>query len=191
MRAVAFNGSSRKSGNTFTMLQQLCEELHKADVETEIVQLAHEYPLGCMACYQCFKQKNGLCAIDTDCVNGCIKKMLDADAIILASPTYFSNNPTRMQALMERVSMTSHANGDMLKRKLGAAVVVQKRGEGMHAFNSMNHFFATMQMVIAGSSCWNIGEWMDGEDASTNQEGMVTMRELGQNMAWLLKKMYS
>jgi len=191
MKVVAFNGSARKDGNTTMLVNYVFEELHKHDIETELVQLAGKHPHGCIACYQCFERKNRRCAVDTDCINECIKKMEQADGIILASPTYFANMSTELKALIDRCGMTSRANGDMYKRKVGAAVVTHRRGGAVHVFDSINHFFTIGQMIIVGSNYWNFAVGREKGEVSSDDEGVDTMRVLGQNMAWLLKKVHS
>ena len=190
MKVVAFNGGARKNGNTAMMIAALFKELEKEGVETEMVQLAGEHPHGCIACYQCFKNKNGRCIVDLDCINSCIEKMLAADAVVLASPTYFADVSTEMKALIDRAGMTSRANGDMFKRKLGAAIVTQRRGGGIHAFDTMNHFFTIGQMIIVGSSYWNIGFGREKGEVADDKEGLNVMCDLGKNMAWLLRKLH-
>lgn len=190
MKVVAFSGSARKNGNTALMIQTVFDELHKQDIETELVQLAGEHPHGCIACYQCFKRKDNKCIIDQDCINNCVEKMMEADAIILGSPTYFADISTEMKALIDRTGMVSRANDNLLKRKVGAAVVSQRRGGGIHAFDSINHFFTINQMIIVGSSYWNIGIGREKGDVADDNEGIATMATLGENMAWVLKKLH-
>ncbi len=188
MKVAAFNGSARKDGNTAMLINYVFEELEKEGIVTELVQLSGKHPHGCIACYQCFKNKNQRCAVESDCINDCIEKMLSADGIILASPTYFANCSSEIKALIDRVGMVSRANDDMFKRKLGAAVVARRRAGAIHAFDSMNHFFTIGQMIIVGSSYWNIGVGRDKGEVAADDEGVATMRTLGKNMAWLLKK---
>lgn len=190
MNVVAFNGSARKNGNTAIMIAAVFKELEKEGIAAEMVQLAGEHPHGCIACYQCFKNKNRRCIVDVDCINTCIEKMLAADAIILASPTYFADVSTEMKALIDRAGMTSRANGDMFKRKVGAAIVAQRRGGAIHAFDTMNHFFTIGQMITVGSSYWNIGFGREKGEVAEDKEGMNVMSDLGKNMAWLLKKLH-
>ena len=189
MKVVAFNGSARKNGNTALMINTIFEELEQEGIQTEMVQLAGEHPHGCIACYQCFKQKNKKCIVDVDCINSCIQKMDEADGIILGSPTYFADISTEMKALIDRTGMTARANGDLFKRKVGAAVVTQRRGGAIHAFDTMNHFFTIGQMIIVGSSYWNIGVGREKGEVADDTEGISTMRDLGINMAWALKKL--
>jgi len=190
MKVVAFNGSARKNGNTAMMINYMFEELTKEGIETEMVQLSGEHPHGCIACYQCFKKKDGRCIVDLDCINNCVEKMVEADGIVLASPTYFADISTEMKALIDRCGMVSRANGDMYKRKVGAAIVTQRRGGGIHAFDSMNHFFTIGQMIIVGSSYWNIGFGREKGEVANDTEAVNVMRDLGKNMAWLLKKIH-
>ena len=121
-------------------------------------------------------------------LNDCIEKMIAADGIILGSPTYFANMSADLKALIDRSGLVSKANGEMYRRKVGAAVVAVRRAGSVHTFDSINHFFTIGQMIIPGSSYWNMGIGLDKGDVEKDDEGMQTMRTLGQNMAWLLKK---
>jgi len=123
-------------------------------------------------------------------VNECIEKMLEAQGIILASPTYFANVSTELKALIDRSGMVARVNGDMFKRKVGAAVVAARRGGAIHVFNSINHFFFIGQMIVPGSMYWNMGFGLDKGDVNSDEEAMKTMEVLGKNMAWLMKKIY-
>ena len=191
MKVVAFNGSARKDGNTTMLVNYVFAELEKEGIETELVQLAGKHPHGCIACYQCFKRKNRRCAVVVDCINDCIEKMEEADGIILASPTYFADLSPEIKAIIDRCGMVSRANGDMYRRKVGAAVVARRRGGAVHVFDSLNHFFTIGQMIIVGSSYWNIGVGRAKGEVADDTEGVETMRNLGRNMAWLLKKIHS
>lgn len=188
MKVVAFNGSARRDGNSAILVRQVFEELGKAGIETELVQLAGEHPRGCIACYQCFKTKDGSCAVKDDCINDCIAKMRADDGILLAPPTYFADVTSEIKALIDRAGMTARANGDMLRRKVGAGVVAVRRGGAIHAFDSLNHFFLISQMIVPGSSYWNIAIGREVGDVKQDAEGLQTMKILGENMAWLLEK---
>ncbi len=188
MKVVALCGSARKQGNTALLLQTVLAPLVEAGAETELIELAKSEIRGCMACYVCFLEKNGTCVLKKDIVNDCIAKMAAADAILLGSPAYFTDVSSEMKALIDRCGMVSQANGDMFQRKLGAAVVAVRRAGGVHAFDTMNHFFLASQMIVVGSNSWNIGIGPEMGDVLDDQEGMKTMRRLGENMAWLLKK---
>ena len=190
MKVVAFSGSARKNGNTAILVNHVFRELEKEGIRTELFQLAGKKIRGCIACYKCFEKKNRRCSVEKDVVNDCIPMMLEADGIILASPTYFSDVSSEMKALIDRAGMVSRANEDMLKRKVGAAVAVHRRGGAIHSFDTMNHFFFIGQMIVPGSSYWNFGVGRDIGDVEKDEEGIQTMKQLGQNMAWVLKKLY-
>ena len=189
MKVIAVNGSPRKEGNTWILLNEVMEELKKGGCETEIVELGGKKVVGCIACLKCFEKKDGLCAVQNDCVNELIHKFLEADGIILGSPTYFADVTAPMKAVIERVGMVARSNDDMLKRKVGAAVVAARRAGSVHAFDSINHFFLIGQMIVCGSSYWNIGMGRDVGQVRSDQEGVETMRNLGRNMGWLLRKL--
>lgn len=188
MKVVAFSGSARKGGNTAQLLNLALAELKAAGIETELVELAGQPIQGCIACYQCFKEKNQRCAVEKDVVNDCIAKMVAADGILLGSPTYFADVSASMKALIERCGMVSRANGDMFQRKVGAGVVAVRRAGAYHVFSSLNAFFLIGQMIVVGSSYWNIGIGREPGEVTGDAEGVKTMQELGQNMAWLLAK---
>jgi multimeric flavodoxin WrbA len=192
MKVVAFNGSARKDGNTALLLKTVLAELETAGVETEMVQLAGSKLRGCIACYECFKNKDGHCALSTvekDGINDYLDKMKGADAILLGSPTYFADVSSEMKALMDRCGMVGRENPELFRRKLGAAVVAARRAGAIHVFDTLNHFFLIGQMIVVGSSYWNIGMGREKEEVAKDEEGMQTMRVLGQNMAWLLQVM--
>ena len=191
MKVVAFNGSARKDGNTAIMVRQVFAELEKEGIETEMVQYSGQEIRGCLACYQCFDKKNKQCSNTKDIINECIDKMMEADGIILATPTYFSDVSAELKALIDRAGLVSKANNDLFTRKVGAAVVAVRRGGEIHAFDTMNHFFLISQMIVPGSIYWNMSFGMDKGDVEKDEEGGRTMKTLGQNMAWLLKKLGS
>lgn len=188
MKVVAFNGSARKDGNTAILIKTVLQEIENQEIETELIQLAGRKIRGCAACMKCWENKDQRCSIPNDAVNSCIEKMIEADGIILGSPTYFANISTELKALIDRAGMTSIANDRMFRRKVGAAVVAVRRGGSIHAFNSINHFFFIGQMIVPGSIYWNMGIGLDKGDVEKDDEGIETMKVLGQNMAWLLKK---
>lgn len=187
MKVVAFNGSPRRDGNTATLLGVVLKELYEQGIETELVHLKGPIS-GCIACNKCFEKQNIRCALDKDNVNQCIQKMTAADGIILGSPTYFADLTPELKALIDRSGFVAKANGDIFKRKVGAAVVAVRRAGAIHVFDSINHFFLISQMIIAGSSYWNIGLGLAEKDVERDDEAIQTMKVLGQNMGWLLKK---
>ena len=188
MKVVAFNGSARKDGNTAILIRTVFKELEAAGIETELVQLAGKPVHGCIACRKCFDSKNSRCTQTGDIVNDCIAKMSEADGIIFGSPTYFANITPEIKALMDRAGFVARANENLLAKKVGASVIAVRRTGAIHAFNSLNLFFLITQMIIPGSSYWNVGFGREPGDVEKDEEGMQTMRTLGRNMAWLLEK---
>lgn len=191
MKVVAFNGSARKDGNTAILIRRVFAELEKEGIETEMVQLAGQTIRGCTACGQCHKNKDRRCVLTDDIVNDCIEKMAAADGILLGSPTYFADLTTEMKALIDRAGFVARANGDMFRRKVGAALVAVRRAGSIHAFDSMNHFFLISQMIVPGSIYWNMAIGRAKGEVEQDEEGLQIMDALGQNMAWLLKKIHA
>jgi multimeric flavodoxin WrbA len=188
MKVTAFNGSPRINGNTSLLIGHVFKALNNEGIETEMVQVGGGKIHGCIACYQCFATKDHRCTQTDDIANTCIEKMLASDGIIIGSPTYFAALTPEAKALMDRCGMVSRANGDMFKRKAGAAVVAVRRVGGINVFDTINHFFTISQMIIPGSSYWNVGIGRNIGDVEQDEEGISTMRVLGKNMAWLLKR---
>ena len=189
MNVVAFNGSARKDGNTAILVNTVFKELKKAGIGTELFQLSGKKIHGCIACGKCYQNKDKRCIITTDILNDCIEKMVAADGIILASPTYFTDVSTEMKALIDRAGYVARANDHMFRRKVGAAVVAARRAGAIHTFDTLNHFFLISQMIVPGSSYWNIGMGLAPGDVKKDTEGLATMKTLGTNMAWLMKKL--
>lgn len=190
-KVVAFNGSARKGGNTAILLRYTLAELEKEGIETELVELAGKTIHGCLSCRECSSRKDRRCSQKNDIGNMCIEKMEQADGILLGSPTYVSDISPEIKALMDRACLVARANGGMFRRKVGAAVVAVRRAGAVHAFDSLNHFFLITEMIVPGSSYWNIAIGNQVGDVEKDEEGIQTMKTLGQNMAWLLKKLKS
>jgi len=188
MRAVAFNGSARKDGNTAILLERVLAALEAEGIETELIQLSGQVIRGCTACRTCFDLKNQRCVITEDNVNAYIQKIAEADAVLLGSPTYFGMMSPEMKALIDRVGFVARGNSEMFKHKVGAAVVAVRRAGGLTTFDAINHFFLINQMIVPGSSYWNIGVGNKKGEVASDEEGMKTMDDLGKNIAWLLKK---
>jgi multimeric flavodoxin WrbA len=185
MKAIAINGSPRKGGNTEILLQKVLAPLAAAGWETEFIQLGGEPIRGCQACYRCVKKKNARCSQEDEFFNSCFQKMAAADAIILGSPTYFSDVSAEMKALLDRSGFVARANGGLFRGKIGAAVVAVRRGGGTHAFDTMNHMFLMSGVIVPGSIYWNLGYGRDKGDVAKDEEALNNMNDLGQTIAWL------
>jgi multimeric flavodoxin WrbA len=190
MQVVAFNGSPRKGGNTEHLLRCVAETLEDEDIHTELIQIGGKSLHGCTACGKCYERRDRKCSIDTDIVNHCISRMIDADGILIGSPTYFADVSSETKALIDRAGFVGMANGGLYARKVGAAVVAVRRAGGIHAFDTINHFFGISSMFTVGSSYWNLGVGLEPGDVIRDEEGIRTMHHLGVNMAWILKKIH-
>jgi multimeric flavodoxin WrbA len=188
IKVVALNGSARKGGNTAILLGYVLRELEKEGIETELIELSGATIHGCLSCRKCSTRKDRRCSQTGDMGNALIEKMEQADGVLLGSPTYVADISPEIKALIDRACLVSKSNGGMFRRKVGAAVVAVRRAGAMHAFDALNHFFLISEMIVPGSSYWNIGIGSEPGDVEKDEEGIQTMKTLGQNMAWVLKK---
>lgn len=189
MKVIAFNGSPRKKGNTAMLINSVFDELQKEGIETEFLQLGGKDIKGCLGCMKCFELQNNTCVTRKDDIfNEYFQKMIEADGIIIGSPTYFSNVSSEVKALIDRAGLVSIANGYLIKHKVGAAVVAVRRAGATDVFDAINKFFLINQVIVPGSIYWNMGFGSNEEEVKDDEEGMNTMKVLGENMAWLLKK---
>ncbi len=191
IKVVAFNGSPRKTGNTFHCLQVVLQELEKEGIETELVQLAEKKIAECKSCYLCKKNQDQHCGVKNDDLNECIDEILAADGILLGSPVYFGGPSSKLKALIDRAGLVSRVNGITLKRKVGAPVIAVRRQGAVNTYAQICNFMAINEMIMVGASYWNMAIGLDPEDVLDDAEGMATLQNLGMNMAWLLKKLAS
>ncbi len=187
MKVLAFNGSGRENGNTLILLQTVLKELEHEGIETELIQMAGAPIQGCASCYKCMDRKNRQCAIEDDRFNEYFAKIIPSDGLLLGSPVYFSDITAGMKALIERTGFVARANGNLLRRKIGAGVLAVRRAGSNHALASLNYLFLISEMIIPGSNYWNMAIGRKPGDVRDDAEGLQTMKILGANMAWLLK----
>jgi multimeric flavodoxin WrbA len=185
MYALAINGSPRRDGNTYNLLKEVLEPIAQAGWETELIQVGGKAVRGCIACYKCFENRNKRCSVDTDMLNQVMEKMVRADALILGSPTYFTDVSAELKAVIDRSGLVSQANDVLFKGKIGAAVAAVRRAGATHVFDTINHMFLMSQMIVPGSIYWNLGMGLDKGDVLNDAEGMRNMRHLGAVIAWL------
>ncbi len=190
MKVIGINGSPRRDGNTSLMIRRVFAELENEGIETELYQLGGQLVAGCRACRACFERQDGTCIIDNDCINECIGKMAQAEGIVLGSPTYFGNCTTEMKALIDRGGYVGKANGDLYAGKVGAAVSAVRRAGSLPALDAMNRLLLSANMVVVGSSYWNLAIGREVGEVEGDEEGMQTMENLGKNMARVMKKLF-
>lgn len=184
MKVIGINGSSRKDGNTAVIINAVFEELNKKGIETELIQLADYEICPCRGCFAC--KGRGNCVFRNDGFAGIFKRLTEADGIILGSPVYSADVSAKMKAFLERGGVVVATNPGLLRHKAGASVAAVRRGGGMTTVDTMNHFMLNKEMILVGSTYWNMVYGKDSGDVLKDDEGMANMHNLGQNMAWLL-----
>ena len=180
-KVLLINGSPNERGCTYTALNEVAGALAKNGVETELLYLGKNPVAGCIACGKCFQ--TGRCIFD-DKVNEILEKLNGYDGIVIGSPVYYAGPAGQLCAFLDRLFFCS---GGRMAGKLGAAVVSCRRGGASAAFDRLNKYFTIANMHVVGSQYWNQVHGFTPEDVRRDEEGLQTMRTLGQNMAWLLK----
>ena len=188
MKVLLINGSARKQGNTFLALSEVAKTLEQQGVETEIVQIGTKAVRSCIACGQCMAKQLGRCVFDDDICNRVVEKLDTADALIVGSPTYYGQPNGGVLSLIQRMFFSA---GAKVQNKPAAAVCICRRGGATTAFQTLNMAFEMMNMPVVTSQYWNIVYGRSEGEAALDTEGMQTMRTLGNNMAWMLKKIHA
>ena len=181
MKVLLINGSPHKDGCTFTALNEVAKTLEKNGIETEIFQIGTKPIAGCIACGKCFEQKK--CVFD-DKVNEILASCDEFDGLVIGSPVYYAGPSGQLRAFLDRLF---YAGGWRFAGKPGAAVVSCRRGGATAAFDQLNKYFTISSMPIVSSQYWNQVHGAYAEQVFQDEEGLQTMRTLGNNMAWLLK----
>ena len=191
MKVVAFNGSPRKNGNTMYLIKKVLEPVEESGINTEIIQVGGRNIHGCIACFNCFKNKDKRCNVKNDILNECLEKMIEADAIIIGSPTYFANVTAEIKALIDRAGLVAIANSGLLENKIGAAVTAERRAGGLTVIEAIYRMFLVTKMIIPCSTYWNFGIGLEEGEVASDTEGINNMIDLGKRIAWLLQKIRS
>jgi len=187
MKVIAINGSPNKEGNTFHALSMVGDELKAAGIEFEILHIGHKLIHGCIACGKCSVNKDEKCIIKTDDLNQWIQQIKVADGLIIGSPVYYSGIPGTMKSFLDRLFFVAGSNGNLLRHKVGAAVVAVRRTGGSSTLDGLNHYLSYSEMIIATSNYWNVIHGTAPGEVVKDGEGRQIMRVLGKNMAWLLR----
>ena len=186
MKVIGINGSARKDGNTAILIRKVFEELNNAGIKTELIQLADKEIQPCHACFACKGQGN--CALKNDGFVEIFHKLAEADGLILGSPVYSADVSAKMKAFLERGGVVVATNPGLLRHKVGASVAAVRRGGGLTAVDTMNHFMLNKEMLVVGSTYWNMVYGKNAGEVLDDEEGMANMRNLGENMAAIIKK---
>lgn len=188
MKVIGITGSARKDGNTALIIGKVFDELNKEGIETELIQLADYEIQPCRGCFAC--KGRGNCVFAKDGFAEIFSSMVKTDGIILGSPVYSADVSAKMKAFLERAGVVVATNPGLLRHKVGAAVAAVRRGGGMTTVDTMNHFMLNKEMIVVGSTYWNMVYGKDIGDVLSDDEGMANMRNLGENMAWLMKRLH-
>ena len=188
MKIIGINGSPRKDGNTYGMIKTVFSVLEPEGIDCELFQLGGNLVRGCSGCGWCKEHQEGRCVFDDDCINEAISKMAEADAVVIGSPTYFAALTTETKALIDRAGRICRGQ-QLLRRKIGAAVVPARRAGFLNVFQAINNFFLIQEMIVPGSTYWNTGLAAAPGDFENDAEGVGTMKTLGSNIAWLMNKL--
>lgn len=187
MKVIGINGSSRKDGNTAIIIGKVFDELNKEGIETELIQLADYEIQPCRGCFAC--KGRGNCVSVKDGFAEIFSRMVKADGILLGSPVYSADVSAKMKAFLERGGVVVATNPGLLRHKVGASVAAVRRGGGMTTVDTMNHFMLNKEMIVVGSTYWNMVYGKNVGDVLSDDEGMANMRNLGENMAWIMKRL--
>lgn len=182
MKVLMINGSANERGCTFTALSEIGKPLQEQGIETEIIQLGKQAYRDCIGCMACKKPGNK-CVFDDDIVNRIIEKARQSDGFVFGSPVYFAHPSGRLLSVLNRVFF---AGGKVFAFKPGAAVVSARRAGTSAAIDVINKYFNYARMPVVSSSYWNMVHGNTPAEVMRDEEGLQTMRNLGQNMAWLL-----
>ena len=181
MKVIAINGSPKPKGNTYLSLKTVCDELETQNIETEIIHIGHKDLKGCIGCNRC---KDGQCVYNDDSMKEIVNKILAADGLLLGSPVYYSAIAGTMKCFLDRLFYASHSK---MRLKVGAGIVVCRRSGGVETFDQLSHYFLISEMMMAPSYYWNVIHGGAPGEISQDEEGMSILKNLGNNMGWMLK----
>jgi len=191
MKVIAVCGSPRKNGNTQILLEKVCEILENEGILTELILLAEKEIKPCTACTTCKQTKDKTCSIKDDDFHPIFNKILEAEGFIIGSPVYFGCATSQTTSLLHRVGYVSRNNGNLLSGKVGGPIVVARRAGHNFTYAQLMMFYTINDMIVPGSSYWNVSLGRAKGDVLSDQEGIETIEKFARNMADLMKKLHS
>ena len=189
MRVLGISGSPRRGGNTDVLIHTALDVLNAEGIETEFFSLADRPVKPCLACAGCFNTDEIRCVQEDPAFAGVLEKFAAVDGVLVGSPVYFGSATPQTMALLDRVGYVARRRPELLRRKVGAAIVVARRAGQNFTFAQLNYFFLISQMIVPGSTYWNVAFGREKGEVNNDAEGMETVRTLAHNMAWLLRKL--
>jgi multimeric flavodoxin WrbA len=188
LKVTGICGSPRPGGNSEQLLELALETVKAEGIAVEKVTLAGKQILPCTACLKCRQEKDGRCHGRDDELAPMLPTLYDADALLLATPVYFGAATAEMTAFIDRVGYVARANGGLLRRKVGAPIVVARRAGQNFTVAQLNYFFLINGMVVPGAVYWPVAFGGAKGEALADDEGVKTIIDLAKNVSWLVKK---
>jgi multimeric flavodoxin WrbA len=188
MKILGVCGSPRKGGNTDIMIQTAFDVFHEEGIETDYLSLKDNPVKPCTACGGCAKNGGVDCVQPDPAFEGIIDRFREADGILLGSPVYFGSATPEIMSLLDRVGYVDRSGDHFLRRKVGASLVVARRAGQNFTFAQLNYFFLISEMIVPGSTYWNVAFGRGKGEVKDDEEGMDTVKTLAKNMTWLMKK---
>jgi len=189
MKVLGISGSPRSGGNTDFLVNLALGIFAEKGLQTEFLSLADRPIKPCMACRGCATAQGLRCVQEDPAFDGMIEKFQSADGILVGSPVYFGSATPQTMALLDRVGYVARCNDNFLRRKVGAAIAVARRAGHNFTFAQINYFFLINEMIVPGSTYWNVAIAREKGAVAADVEGIQTIKNLAANMAWLLKKL--
>jgi multimeric flavodoxin WrbA len=189
MKVLGISGSPRSGGNTDFLVHTALDVLAAEGLETEFLSLADRPVKPCTGCRGCATAKEIRCVQEDPAFEGMVERFIQADGIVVGSPVYFGSATPQTMALLDRVGYVARNHNHLLRRKVGAAIVVARRAGQNFTFAQLNYFFLISEMIVPGSTYWNVAFGREKGEVAADTEGIDTVKRLAQNMAWLIKKL--
>jgi multimeric flavodoxin WrbA len=189
MRVLGISGSPRRGGNTDILIKTALDVLAGEGIEAEFLSLADHPVKPCVACRGCATAEGLRCVQEDPAFEGMIERFLAADGILVGSPVYFGSATPQVMSLLDRIGYVARMKENFLRRKVGAAIVVARRAGQNFTFAQLNFFFLLNEMIVPGSTYWNVAIAREKGEVIGDVEGVETVKNLASNMAWLMKKL--
>ncbi len=184
MKAILLNGSPHSEGNTYFSLKTVADVLGKNQIETEIIHVCSKPEVGCVGCNACLAA--GMCVFADEAFKEISEKVYSADALVLGSPVYYSGINGTFKCFLDRFFYQSKSR---MRHKAAASVAIPRRTGGMPALEQLNSYLLYSEMLLVGSSYWNVVHGAKPGEVLSDAEGIATLECLGRNLAWVLKMM--